>query len=406
MNLKRMIFVAAFLIGTAALMSLPGCYDSGDQSQIDDLEGPSMATKLKTVNPGEDGTDGGYHYRLWVAKGASGVSMTVDGAKGYTANCNNTTGGFVGGKGWANGSPTRVVSINGSFQSSYGGAFGVYGWTKGPLVEYYVCEKTGNNQGPHNSDERKNGNGQFKQNGTVWSDGGYYDIYSHFRDGFESIEGDNKQFWQYLSVRREQRTIGTINIKTHSDEWKKYYKNPNDTSKGKMELGSMSGSLCYQIMFTEMWSKQTVNGVAISGYSVNGTSGAVITDYPERKTSFNSFYNQMYMRLQSDNSVKADGSSDTATDSIWYMCDLGNNKVAFRSPVNGKYLTVDSSGNVKATGTTVSTAETFTREDFYGYNYFKSSKNSKYLNNDGKATTDGRTTASSWLINWNMDQQN
>jgi endo-1,4-beta-xylanase len=396
MNLKRMIFVAAFLIGTAALMSLPGCYDSGDQSQIDDLDGPSMASKLKTVNPGEDGTDGGLHYRLWVATGASGVTMTVDGMKGYTADCTNTTGGFVGGKGWANGTTNRVVNYNGNYYSSYGGAFGVYGWTKGPLVEYYICEKTGNNQGPHNSDEKKNGNGQITHTEKVTDDGGTYDIYTHYRDGFPSIEGDNKQFWQYISKRQEERTRGVIHVKTHIDVWKNCYIDPKNTSKGKMVLGSMNQSLCYQIVFSEMWSKQDVNGNAIAGNSVTGTSNANVTDYPERATAVYSFYNYLYLIKQSDDTVIANSSSEET----WYICNLGNNKVAFRSSKNGKYLSVDSSGNVKATGTTVTTAETFTQESYLYYNFFKSSKNSKYLNNEGKATTSDLVAESAWYVFW------
>ena len=99
----------------------------------------------------------------------------------------------------------------------------VYGWTRRPLVEFYIVESFGVYRPPGiaPSDPRRKG--------TITVDGATYDIYHTSRTG-PNIDG-NGPFQQYYSVRRNagRRTSGTVSVSKHFDEWKKL----------GMELGSL-----------------------------------------------------------------------------------------------------------------------------------------------------------------------
>ena len=91
---------------------------------------------------------------------------------------------MVAGKGWNPGA-SRVVNYNvGSLSGSYN-FFGVYGWTTGPLIEYYVCEFGSVTYGATSV-------------GSVSSDGHTYGVYKHQQVNQPSIQG-TATFWQYLS---------------------------------------------------------------------------------------------------------------------------------------------------------------------------------------------------------------
>ncbi|KAI1322611.1 concanavalin A-like lectin/glucanase domain-containing protein [Xylariaceae sp. FL0255] len=138
----------------------------------------------------------------------------------------DTTEDFVVGVGWKPGS-TSAITYSGSFEVTSGlGSLSVYGWTTDPLVEYYVMEtNVGISTGG-------------TEQGTFTSDGGTYAVWLHEQVDQPSIEGTST-FNQYISIREEARTSGTVTIENHFDAWASF--------------GMDIGTLNYQVIAVESW---------------------------------------------------------------------------------------------------------------------------------------------------------
>ena len=160
----------------------------------------------------------------------------------------NPTGGFLGRVGyyWNQNKPyTDYKNIYCDFNftrsdRNTGGSYsyiGIYGWTKNPLVEYYIVEDWFGNQ--WQSDTTPVGpstlcGGTCSSLGTLNVDGGIYDIYTNTRVNQPSIIG-NTTFTQIFSVRRTPRKCGTISITEHFKKWE--------------ELGLPLGNNIYECKF-------------------------------------------------------------------------------------------------------------------------------------------------------------
>jgi len=195
---------------------------------------------------------GGMDYNQNWKAGQGNINYQAQ-SNGYSVTFSNA-GDFVVGKGWRTGK-ARNISFSGSTQQQAGTVLvSVYGWTKNPLIEYYVQEYTSNGAG----------SAQGQKVGSLVSDGSTYEIWKHQQVNQPSISG-TATFWQFISNRVSKRPGGgTVTMQNHFDAWKK----------AGLNLGSQWD---YQVLSTEAWgnaagnSKYTLSEV--SGGSPNGGGG-------------------------------------------------------------------------------------------------------------------------------------
>jgi len=157
----------------------------------------------KSICNNETGRHCGYTYEYWKDQGTGCLVNKSDGFSVNWSNINN----LLGRKGIRPGSTNQIVTYNANYQPNGNSYLCVYGWTKNPLVEYYIVDSWGSWRPPGGTSM-----------GTVSADGGTYDIYRTQRVDQPSIEG-TKTFYQYWSVRTQKRTSGTITAATHFNAW-------------------------------------------------------------------------------------------------------------------------------------------------------------------------------------------
>ena len=191
------------------------------------LVGAAQHSSAQTINSNQTGTHSGYFYSYW--KDTGSASMTLGSGGNYSVNWNLGSGNFVGGKGWSTGSSSRRVGYNAGVWSPNGNAYlALYGWTRSPLVEYYVVDSWGSWRPPGATSV-----------GTVTSDGGTYNLYRTQRINAPSIDGI-RTFYQYWSVRTSKRPTGSnvaITFNNHVNGW--------------ASRGWNLGTHYYQLMATE-----------------------------------------------------------------------------------------------------------------------------------------------------------
>lgn len=162
------------------------------------------------------GTEDGYSYELWNQNNAGTATMKLGEGGAYSCEWSNIENVlFRRGvdfdctktyKEIGNISVEYEADYNNPTQNTY---LCVYGWTKSPLIEYYIVDSWGSWRPPG-----------AESKGQINVDGGTYDVYVTDRINQPSIEGTTT-FKQYWSVRTSKRTSGTISVSTHFAEWEK-----------------------------------------------------------------------------------------------------------------------------------------------------------------------------------------
>ena len=117
---------------------------------------------------------------------------------------------------------------------------GIYGWTREPLVEWYIVDNSGSQYMP--GDWVAQGSSK-KAHGEYEIDGATYKVYEGDRTSY-SIDGDNTYFKQYFSVRTSMRDCGTIDITAHFKKWEELGMRMGKLHEAKIlgEAGSNSGA--------------------------------------------------------------------------------------------------------------------------------------------------------------------
>ena len=190
------------------------------------------AGMMLTTSPShtrEVGWSNNYHHEIWQADTPNSSTMTLndnDGGFSTTWKCgpNNSRGNFLARRGlfYDLNNPKTWKDYEGftcdfdctwSAGSSGNSRICIYGWAQNPLVEYYIIEDWRNWQ------PGQDPTAQYK--GTVYIDGSDYKVYTSARNSY-TIEG-NKDFTQYISVRQNTRTKGTISISEHFKAWEEKF---------------------------------------------------------------------------------------------------------------------------------------------------------------------------------------
>lgn len=197
----------------------------------------------KTVS-GEQikGVENGYYYELWNQYDQGEATMTLGSGGAYSCEWNGIQNVLF--RRGVDFDCTKTYKEIGNIEVNYEAEYNnpnentylcVYGWTKSPLIEYYIVDSWGSWRPPGN---------QAKYMGSIFVDGGTYDVYDNIRENAPSIEG-NTTFHQFWSVRQTKRTSGTISVSQHFAAWE--------------QMGLISGKL-YEAALN------------VEGYQSNGTS--------------------------------------------------------------------------------------------------------------------------------------
>jgi len=173
-----------------------------------------------------------YGYEMWTEGGNNNkliwYGANQGGGAAFRAEWNNPND-FLGRVGYFFGSGRKYTAYKNLYcgfnytrsERSTAGAYsyiGIYGWSRNPLIEYYIVEDWFGNQWQSDTGPMGTGTTQGTVIGSFTVDGSVYQIHKSTRTNKPSIDG-NATFTQFFSVRQTPRKSGTISITEHFKKW-------------------------------------------------------------------------------------------------------------------------------------------------------------------------------------------
>ena len=203
--MKKIIFLLVILAVLAGCGSREICEESLPETTETVTEAPTVITE-NTL-----GTVDGYDYELWKDHGTTEMTLTGEGT--FTCNWSDINNALfrIGKKFDCTKTWEEIGTITLDYAVDYfpvGNSYlCIYGWTREPLVEYYVVQSWGNWRPPG-----------AESLGVITVDGSQYDVYVTTRTNQPSIDG-TQTFQQFWSVRKGKRTEDTISLTEHFRSW-------------------------------------------------------------------------------------------------------------------------------------------------------------------------------------------
>lgn len=193
------------------LILAPGPVILDDQAAETENPAADPAEEQTVITENIIGEEDGYGYELWKDKGDTTMTLTGDGT--FTCEWSNINSALFrrGQKFDCTETYKELGNISVDYEVDYepvGNSYlCLYGWTRDPLIEYYIVDSWGTWRPPGGDPIA-----------TITVDDAEYDVYRTLREQQPSIDG-TATFEQYWSVRKEKRTEGTIDAVAHFDAW-------------------------------------------------------------------------------------------------------------------------------------------------------------------------------------------
>ena len=308
------------------------------------LSPANLAFAGQTLYNCSTGVEDGFNYELWKDNG--NTTMTLNGGGAFSCSWNNINNALFrkGKKFDCTKTYQQIGNIKIDFDCDYrpqGNSYlCVYGWSKNPLVEYYIVESWGTWRPPG-----------AQSKGTITVDGAIYDVYETDRINQPSIEG-NTTFKQYWSVRRTKRTSGTISVTEHFKAWER--------------MGMRLGNLYEVALNVEGYQSSgtanvTKNVLTIGGSSSGSTQQPTQPNQPNQPAQpqqgvisdgwyyIKNVHAQKYLQVQynaANNAQNVELASGTgASGQKWYVKNLGNGYFTLQSRVGNFMLDIANGAN-------------------------------------------------------------
>lgn len=371
----------------------------------------SVVQAAQTIYNNATGVHDGYNYELWKDNGTTSMTLTDGGTFSCSwSNINNAL--FRKGRKWdctqtwqQLGNISVDYAVN--YQPNGNSYLCVYGWTRSPLVEYYIVDSWGTWRPPGSSSK-----------GQITVDGGTYDVYETTRVNQPSIDG-NTTFQQYWSVRTTKRTSGTISVSEHFKAWERM----------GLKMGKMyEAALTVEGYQSSGQATVTKNNISFGGSvpssqpqeSVQPTPSidtGSIANIPEGQYYIKNVNAGKYLQVKGNTAANAQnveiGTGTGVAGQKWYLKNTGDGYVTLQSELGNYMLDIANGTNEDGANAQIYSAysgdpqkfqvKSTSKDNVYTI-VTKGSNGTKALDVASKSTADG-ANVQQWTFNGNANQQ-